>query len=429
MKTKKRAAKDRKLFLGSALAPLLLLALLAPSHAEASLERASTPELAPASASLSIERALTLEESPVPEPRFGLFEGNEFMRATHESAQSFHPLAAVSLLPSETASVLDESYPKTRVWAFDAFSQRVIGVSSGLSVELHWGSARFSAGLASDEREDPLGLEGGPQNPTASEWALQPDEFRGLRPSAVPSRGEASIGSAFRKHASEVGVVVGGMATTVAIEAVIYYTQEKALEIGVRVVLRGATYVFRTLQEATAFAKAQGATVRYVEQTAARNAPLLSAKGTQFEGAAGARAGRRSAEELVTWVDEGGHLSAGDSPGMRPDAYRYQSGAPGARSNRLTGYGQAPYLEFTDASGATVGAKFDSVSGYELIDRKTNPFFSAKAVDQARRQAAVARHYGLTAVWELPNQEAVDAASRFMKSNDVEGIVVRLAQP
>jgi hypothetical protein len=162
MKTTTRAAKERKLSVDAALAPLLLLALLASARAEASLERASTPKLAPASASLSIERALTLEESAAPEPRFDLFEGDELARSANERPQNFHPLAALSLLdehlPADLASTAEPSYPKTRVWVFDVFSQRVVGVSSGLSVELRWGSARFSAGLASDEREDPLGL-------------------------------------------------------------------------------------------------------------------------------------------------------------------------------------------------------------------------------------------------------------------------------
>jgi len=36
---------------------------------------------------------------------------------------------------------------------------------------------------------------------------------------------------------------------------------------------------------------------------------------------------------------------------MRPGAYRHQSGAAGARSNVVTGRGQAPYLEFTDPDG------------------------------------------------------------------------------
>ncbi len=134
------------------------------------------------------------------------------------------------------------------------------------------------------------------------------------------------------------------------------------------------------------------------------------------------------ADDLVTWVDEGGNLRAGGNPGMRPNAYRYQSGASGARSSVLTGRSQAPYLEFVDSSGTAIGAKFDGVKGIELIDRKLNPFFSSKAVDQAMRQAAVARHYGLTAVWELPTTEAVAAANRFMQANNIEGIVVRLAK-
>jgi hypothetical protein len=92
----------------------------------------------------------------------------------------------------------------------------------------------------------------------------------------------------------------------------------------------------------------------------------------------------------------------------------------------MTGRAQAPYLEFTDDAGQVVGAKFDGARGMELIDRKLNPVFSAKAVDQATRQAAVARHYGLTAVWELPTPQAVAAANRFMQSNNITGIVVRL---
>jgi len=141
-------------------AALLLLALLAPSAAEASLERAGAPRLAP-----SFERTPDVSASQPAAPRFDLFAGDELARAAAEpgSAESFHPLAAVSLL-SEDASLdlaprSDVSYPKTRVWVFDVFSQRVVGVSRGLSVELDWGSASFSCGLASDEREDPLGLQ------------------------------------------------------------------------------------------------------------------------------------------------------------------------------------------------------------------------------------------------------------------------------
>jgi RHS repeat-associated protein len=133
------------------------------------------------------------------------------------------------------------------------------------------------------------------------------------------------------------------------------------------------------------------------------------------------------AANLVTWVDEGGNLREGGNPGMRQDAYEFQSRASGARSNLVSGRSQAPYLEFVDESGALVGAKFDGVSGNELIDRKINPVFSAKAVDQARRQSAVASHFRLTAVWEMKTPSAVSAAERFMKTNEIEGISVRLA--
>jgi hypothetical protein len=135
-----------------------------------------------------------------------------------------------------------------------------------------------------------------------------------------------------------------------------------------------------------------------------------------------------AAEKLVRWMDEGGDLRAGGHPGMRPDAYKFQSGTAGARSGVEGGRSLAPYLEFTDDAGKTIGAKFDGVQGLEVIDRKMNPFFSAKAVDEARRQAAVARHFGLQAVYELPTPAAVNAANRFMKINNIEGITVRLAQ-
>jgi RHS repeat-associated protein len=134
-----------------------------------------------------------------------------------------------------------------------------------------------------------------------------------------------------------------------------------------------------------------------------------------------------AADEIVTWVDEGGNLRAGKSAGMRPDAYRYQSSAPGARSSVLTGRSQAPYLEFTTPEGEIIGVKFDGVTSTELIDRKLNPFFSQKAVDEATRQAAVAQHYGLQAVWELPTPKAVSAAERFLNVNSISGIVVRQA--
>jgi RHS repeat-associated protein len=156
-------------------------------------------------------------------------------------------------------------------------------------------------------------------------------------------------------------------------------------------------------------------------------APELIGSRASQRGSILIRRRKKQAEELVAWVDEGGDLRAGASPGMRPDAYLHQSSAPGSRSNVLTGRGQAPYLEFTDPAGNVVGAKFDGIQGLQVIDRKLNPVFSAKAVDQATRQVAVARHYGLQVVWELPTQQSVEAANRFLKTNRISGITVRVA--
>jgi hypothetical protein len=113
---------------------------------------------------------------------------------------------------------------------------------------------------------------------------------------------------------------------------------------------------------------------------------------------------------------------------MRPIAYNFQSGTPGARSSALSGRSQAPYFEFLDQDGNIIAAKFDGVQGMQAIDRKINPYFSAKAVDEATRQAAVAQYHGLEAVWEHPTQEAVDAANRFMRTNNITGITVRLSK-
>lgn len=134
--------------------------------------------------------------------------------------------------------------------------------------------------------------------------------------------------------------------------------------------------------------------------------------------------GSSKAEDHVSWVDEGGDLSLGRR-GMPQGAYDYQSGVAGARSNAATRYGQAPQLEMPGADGRPVTAKFDGLEGNEIIDRKLNPRFTEKAVDQARRQAATAAYHGLTPVWELPDEAAVSAANRLMPYAKISTIVVR----
>lgn len=207
------------------LAPLLLLVtLFAAQPAAASLERTAAPELA-AAAQLAnaplLERTLMLEEAPASEIRFELFEGNELAAAASESssAPGFHPLAAVSLLSKDGAEAplvsADElRFQKTRIGVFDFLGTNLIGVQTGVTLNLQWGcgdfGCRFSEGigiwLSEDplgdrdsvnlygfvgmrphEKTDPLGLEGGPSTPQVG-WLYKVEgELAGVRVSYVGS--------------------------------------------------------------------------------------------------------------------------------------------------------------------------------------------------------------------------------------------------
>jgi hypothetical protein len=87
----------------------------------------------------------------------------------------------------------------------------------------------------------------------------------------------------------------------------------------------------------------------------------------------------------------------------------------------------APQLSMPGADGSLVTVRFDGVDGGEIIDRKLSPMFTEKAIEQARRQAATAAYNGMQAVWELPTEEAVGAANRFMSYAQISNIAVRLA--
>ncbi|MBW8482523.1 LamG-like jellyroll fold domain-containing protein [Actinomadura parmotrematis] len=134
------------------------------------------------------------------------------------------------------------------------------------------------------------------------------------------------------------------------------------------------------------------------------------------------------AADAVDWVPEGGDLRL-PAPryGMKPKDYNYQSGVAGARSDLGSGRSLAPQLEMPGIDGDPVTAKFDGLQGDEIIDRKSNPMFTAKAVDQARRQAATAAYHGLRPVWELPTPAAIAAAGRFMASAGITTIELRMA--
>jgi hypothetical protein len=161
----RRGAPARRPLSSQLLLPLAALLVALVPRAEASLTRTAALEPTSISASPWPGRPLALDESRTSEPRFNLFEGDELARAAAEpdSAESFHPLAAISLYSQDGAdprleSVDEASYPKTRVWAIDVLGSTLVSRSAGLSLESDWACGDFSCGLASGGRKDPLGL-------------------------------------------------------------------------------------------------------------------------------------------------------------------------------------------------------------------------------------------------------------------------------
>jgi hypothetical protein len=74
--------------------------------------------------------------------------------------------------------------------------------------------------------------------------------------------------------------------------------------------------------------------------------------------------------------------------------------------------------------GSVITAKFDSAFGDEAIDRKLGLTRFGK--DEAERQAAVAKHPGFQAVYELPSQKKVDQANALLAEWGVTGILARV---
>ena len=138
---------------------------------------------------------------------------------------------------------------------------------------------------------------------------------------------------------------------------------------------------------------------------------------------------RNPAAEAVRWIDEGGNLRAGRGPGMSPQAYDYQSGTPGARSNVATGRGQAPALDYQSTAAVPATVKFDGLTGSELIDRKIAVHTGAKTRSLAHRQSAALRQHGLSGVWELPTPAEAARASQLLTEEGIANITVRVAPP
>ncbi|MFD0745998.1 polymorphic toxin-type HINT domain-containing protein [Phytohabitans flavus] len=131
------------------------------------------------------------------------------------------------------------------------------------------------------------------------------------------------------------------------------------------------------------------------------------------------------AADHVEWAREG---SGPYANAARQRAYEYESGAPGARSDRLTRQSLVPRLRMPGLNG-DVTAKFDGLLGDEIIDRKHNvlPFTSNSMVDEARRQAGTSAYHGLQAVWEVPDEAVRARALRWLSDAGVSNITVRIA--
>jgi RHS repeat-associated protein len=133
-------------------------------------------------------------------------------------------------------------------------------------------------------------------------------------------------------------------------------------------------------------------------------------------------AGRATAE--ATWVDEGAFQNP---PGKstKEGWFRYQTQAPGSRSNTSTSRLQVPEYTVRLPDGSTVKARFDTAWGDEAIDRKLS--LTPYGRDLAERQAVVAHLRGFKAVYELPNQKQADAARALLDEWGITTIEVRVA--
>ncbi|MFI2652741.1 hypothetical protein [Micromonospora fulviviridis] len=127
----------------------------------------------------------------------------------------------------------------------------------------------------------------------------------------------------------------------------------------------------------------------------------------------------------VDWVNEsnGPFRNA-----ARQRAANYEMGTPGRRVNPQTGQSSVPRLSMPGRDG-DVTAKFDGLSGDEVIDRKNGvlPWTSDSMKDEARRQSATSAYHGLQAVWEVPSHSVAADAQRWLSDAGVSNINVRVA--
>jgi hypothetical protein len=125
-----------------------------------------------------------------------------------------------------------------------------------------------------------------------------------------------------------------------------------------------------------------------------------------------------AAPDPIRWVDENSTMS--------PEARAYQSGAPGSRSNRVTGVQQAPEISYVNETGATEAVRFDGVEGRVLIDRKISVTTFPKSQRQALHQSRALKQHGLTGRWEVPTEAERVRAMRMFQRLGIDNIEVKV---
>jgi hypothetical protein len=404
-----------------------LAALFLAPLAEASLARTAPPANEPP--------ALTLA-SPAPEPSgFSLFDGHELARSENDHAQSFHPLAAVSLLSEDASLDLalepEARYPKTRVWAIDVLGSTLVSRSSELSLESHWACGDFSCGLASGGRKDPLGLErvtpSGGVNPLAdtlseedlSWWAILRDtagntltDFLMLDTIAEKS---AVVGDTTRSTGERVWAGTVGLGTAAFDVA------------GGEILGTAGKVVTRIPGVKNALAKVGESAVGRLLARDVRS--LLPSEAAQAATPRGVNLARpKRLQSKPEGVEFGPPRGGGGDEAARAYAYQVTGGAEKAIYVNGVEFEGVANGVLIDAKRASAVGSFYDITGADAFTRNVR---IPKILDQARRQLRAVRGTQFKGIrWEVADERVAAELQRLMQQQNLAiAVVPRAARP
>ncbi len=138
----------------------VVLTALLSTAAAASVPSTNSPLRLESAHSLSVttlRSALNVGVAEAPPDQTHRFELGEASLLDEPRRADFH-LEGAALLDEASPRAPPQSYPETRVWAIDFLGSTLISRSTELRLESHWACGDLSCGIASDGREDPLGL-------------------------------------------------------------------------------------------------------------------------------------------------------------------------------------------------------------------------------------------------------------------------------